>query len=342
MSKKKSTSLLDRFLFIINSLIAILLIFAYFLPYISPIKAPSLAVLSLFFPVIFLANVLFAIFWLIRLKRYFLLSTITLLCGFGYFSNIYKVSGKEIIQSSDLSLMSYNVRMFNHYGWSDKDSVAIKMYQFINSQKPDVLVIQELYDHNNIGFRYPYQYIKTRKNVSKFGLGIYSKYPIVHSGSFNLEDSANNIIYTDILKNNDTIRIYNIHLESLKLDPEEENFGEKNSDRLMQRMKQVFKKQGHQVERLLEHQNKWKGKSIICGDMNNTGFSWVYNQLSKDRQDAFKVAGKGTGSTFDYFYPLRIDYILPDESFAVNHYKTFDIPYSDHFPILARLQTDSE
>ena len=342
MSKKKSKSLIDRILLVLNSLTAILLLFSYFLPYISPIKAPSLAVLSLFVPVIFLVNLLFAVFWLIRLKRFFLLSTISILLGFGYVSNIYKFSGKEILQNEDLTLMSYNVRMFNHYGWTSKDSIDINIYDFINRQKPDILVIQEFYDNKDIRFHYPYQYIKTRTKISKFGLAIYSKYPIVNSGSFDLESSANNIIFSDILKGKDTLRIYNIHLESLKLNTQKENFGEEDSDRLMKRMKEVFTKQGHQVQKLLDHQKNWRGKSIVCGDMNNTGFSWVYSQLAENRQDAFKVAGNGTGSTFDYFYPLRIDFILPDESFVVNHFKTFDIHYSDHFPILARLEIASE
>jgi len=37
-------------------------------------------------------------------------------------------------------------------------------------------------------------------------------------------------------------------------------------------------------------------------------------------------------------YPLRIDFILVDNTFEVNNFKTFEVPYSDHFPILARLK----
>ena len=78
-------------------------------------------------------------------------------------------------------------------------------------------------------------------------------------------------------------------------------------------------------------------KKILCGDFNNTAFSWVYRELSKNKQDAFKEAGKGLGRTFNYWYPLRIDFILLDSSFNVNNFKTYNVPYSDHYPILARV-----
>ena len=64
----------------------------------------------------------------------------------------------------------------------------------------------------------------------------------------------------------------------------------------------------------------------------------MYRQLSENKQDAFKIAGKGLGKTFNYLYPLRIDFILVDLNFEVNNFKTFEVPYSDHFPILARIK----
>ena len=88
---------------------------------------------------------------------------------------------------------------------------------------------------------------------------------------------------------------------------------------------------------MLFRSKKWTGKKILCGDFNNTAFSWVYKELSKNKQDAFKVAGKGLGKTFNYWYPLRIDFILLDSSFDINNFKTFNVHYSDHYPILARI-----
>ncbi|MGB1283617.1 MAG: endonuclease/exonuclease/phosphatase family protein, partial [Polaribacter sp.] len=171
----------------------------------------------------------------------------------------------------------------------------------------------------------------------KFGLAIYSKYKIINSGSLDLENSSNNIIFVDIVKQKDTIRVYNLHLESLKINPNKENFGQENSEKLLKRLENSFKKQAHQTKKFLAHEQQWKGKKIVCGDFNNTSYSWVYNQISKNKKDAFVEAGKGFGKTFNYWFPMRIDFIFMDETLKVNQFKTFSVEYSDHFPIQARI-----
>jgi len=327
----------NKIIVFVNSILAILLLLSYLLPYISPETVPIFTIISLAVPVLLALNIFFIIYWIIKLKKYFTISLISIILGIGYISNIYKFSEKKIFLNDDLKVMSYNVRLFNHYNWSTDSTIVKKISSFISEKEPDVLSIQEYYDAESLQLKYPYQFIKTKSNFNKFGLAIFSKFKIINSGSLDLKESANNIIYTDILKDKDTIRVYNIHLESLKMNTSQENFGTKNSDKLLEQMEASFQKQAKQVELFLQHEKKWDGKKILCGDFNNTAFSWVYKELSNEKQDAFKEAGKGLGKTFNYWYPLRIDFILTDANFDINNFKTFDIPYSDHYPILARL-----
>ena len=233
--------------------------------------------------------------------------------------------------------MSYNVRMFNYYKWSEDTTLEKQIVDFITEKKPDILAIQEFYDSDSIKFNYPYQFIKMKSKTSKFGLAIYSKYKIIHSGSLDLKNSANNIIFADIVKQKDTIRVYNLHLESLKINPHKENFGQESSEKLLKRLENSFKKQVDQTEKFLTHEQRWKGKKIVCGDFNNTSYSWIYNQIAKNKKDAFIEAGKGFGKTFHYWFPMRIDFILTDETLDINQFKTFSVKYSDHFPIQARI-----
>jgi len=328
---------LNKIIVLVNSILAILLLLSYLLPYISPEKVPIFTIISLAVPVLLALNIFFIIYWIIKLKKYFTISLISIILGIGYISNIYKFSEKKIFLNDDLKVMSYNVRLFNHYNWSTDSTIVKKISSFIAEKEPDVLSIQEYYDAENLQLKYPYQFIKTKSNFNKFGLAIFSKFKIINSGSLDLKESANNIIYTDILKDKDTIRVYNIHLESLKMNTSQENFGIINSDKLREQMEASFQKQAKQVELFLQHEKKWDGKKILCGDFNNTAFSWVYRELSNEKQDAFKEAGKGLGKTFNYWYPLRIDFILTDANFDINNFKTFNVPYSDHYPILARL-----
>ena len=54
--------------------------------------------------------------------------------------------------------------------------------------------------------------------------------------------------------------------------------------------------------------------------------------------DAFKASGNGFGRTFNFkFFPLRIDFILVDDAFTVNSFKTYDVELSDHYPVKTTL-----
>ena len=85
------------------------------------------------------------------------------------------------------------------------------------------------------------------------------------------------------------------------------------------------------------HEKKWSGKKIVCGDFNNTSYSWVYSEIKKNKKDAYTESGKGFGKTFDYWFPMRIDFILTDEDAIINKFTTFSDKHSDHFPIQAKI-----
>jgi endonuclease/exonuclease/phosphatase family metal-dependent hydrolase len=265
------------------------------------------------------------------------LSIFVLAIGYQYLTKLYTIKDKEVILTDDVKIMSYNVRMFNLYKWIKEKNVDEKIYDFINSKEPDILCIQEFHPSLKKGLKYPYEYIKISNKNNHFGHAIFSKFKIINSGSLNFSNTGNNAIFADIVRNNDTVRVYNIHLESLNLNPKEDYFTQENSEKFKTRVQKAFKLQANQVSLILLHQEKISYKSIICGDFNNTAFSYIYHQLRKGKNDAFEVAGKGFGRTFDYKLPVRIDYILTDERIKVNNFKTYDVKFSDHFPIMARL-----
>lgn len=332
----KKLSLLDKILYIINSVAAVLLLLSYLLPYVSPKSIPIFAVLSLFVPFLLIFNIAFFIYWLIKLKKQFLTSLLVLIVGWFAVTPFYKLTEENSETNNELKIMSYNVRMFNHWKWNDEKEIDTKIKSLIQSNTPDVVAIQEYMSLPKYAINYPYKYIKKRYKKGGYGMAIYSKFPIINKGFLELgKSSSNGIIFTDILREKDTIRVYNLHLQSLNIKPEKENFGEEDSQKLIQSLKYRFKLQAQQVDVFLAHEKQWKGKKIVCGDFNNTAYSWVYNQISKNKKDAFLEAGKGFGKTFNYWFPMRIDYILTDENAIVNQFKNFSEKYSDHYAIAA-------
>jgi vancomycin resistance protein VanJ len=333
----KNLSFLDKILYVVNALIATLLLLSFLLPYISPNTISEFAILSLFVPFLLILNIIFAIYWLVKLKKQFLLSFVILVIGWLFITPFYKISSKNSSLNSDLKLMSFNVKTFDFFRNTKNTTTSQNGFDFIADKDLDVLAIQEYYQSEKTNLSFPYKYVKLRSKNGSFGMAIYSKYKIVNSGSLDLKSKGNNIIFADILKDKDTIRIYNVHFESLRIKPNEENFGEENSEKLIKRISQSFKKQAEQTALFISHEKQWKGKKVVCGDFNNTAYSWIYHTISKNKKDAFIEAGNGFGKTYRYWFPLRIDFILTDENAKVNQFSTFSKKYSDHFPIQARI-----
>ncbi|MCB0376606.1 MAG: endonuclease/exonuclease/phosphatase family protein, partial [Sinomicrobium sp.] len=302
----------DRVVFFFNALCAALLLFSYTLPHAFPERFPMLSVLGLTLPVFMILNLAFLIYWLARLRRQGLLSLLVLLIGYSHIASFYKFSGNDTIEKvpGSVSVMTYNVRLFNAYRWIDDDSVAENIVALINNASPDILCIQEFHLDKAPAFsRYPYQYIASKNPGQKNGQAVFSRFPIVNKGSLEFPHTGNNAIYVDVVKGKDTVRVYNLHLESLRIHPEREELTREGPERLYKRLSTAFSAQQQQVAIVAAHKEKCRYKKIICGDFNNTPYSNVYRRLKKDMNDTFKEAGRGFGRTFNFsYFPIRIDF----------------------------------
>ena len=141
-------------------------------------------------------------------------------------------------------------------------------------------------------------------------------------------------IYVDILIKKDTLRIYNLHLQSLVVRPG--SFKREQPQRLFKRLSITVQKQQEQAKLVIEHSRSVNYKKIICGDFNNTQFSSVYKTIKGEMNDTFLEKGSGFGSTYNFkFLPYRIDFILADPEINIKSHKNFDVRLSDHTPVMA-------
>ncbi len=305
---------------------------------------PLFSFLSLVVPLLFLVNLLFFLYWLVKKKRKLIWSFLALLLGYIMFGSFYEFGrSNEEKKDSDIEIMTYNTWGFNINGWIKEPNIGNRIIEFINNNDPDIICIQE---HHRERYKqlqqYPYR-TETPRSVPRTTQAIFSKYPIVGNGSLDLPGTTNNIIYADIVQKNDTIRIYNFHLQSFKIVPSSQTFSEEESEKNYKRLVRTFAKQEEQVKIFEEHRSKSPYKTIVCGDMNNTQFSNVYRVLKDDLQDSFLEKGKGFGRTYDLLgFPIRIDYIFADSDFEVISHKNFDEKLSDHYPVMATLRIKSD
>jgi endonuclease/exonuclease/phosphatase family metal-dependent hydrolase len=335
----------------LNIILIVVTFVAYLLPFLAPKIFPILSVLTLFMPLFFILNGMFFLYWGIHFKKRMVLSGLVLLIGITFINKFYKFSAKEYPpDDKNFTVMSYNVRLFNLFKWLDKADVPGEILEFINDKNPDILCIQEFSSSAVIDLKvYRYKYILMEGNKIKTGQAIFSKFPIINQGNIVFPDSNNNVIYADVKKGKDIIRVYNMHLQSIKITPDVNEISENidvidkdKSQILLIRISKAFKQQQLQAEIFKEHEKKCDYPIIICGDMNNSAFSYVYRSIKGTLQDSFEEAGKGFGATYKFkYYPTRIDYIFADEKMTVKRFESFpEFENSDHYPIMAKLSLE--
>ena len=334
-----------KFSFIENCLLALngcLLVFQLMLMGSIP-SFFNFSIINLFIPVVVLFNLIFFCYWVMKMKWPFLLFMGAFLIGYSEWNLLYKFPNNTVRKSSStFSVMSYNVRLFNKYRWIDSSSIPASIEDLIRVKNPDVLCLQE-YSRSEAPRldAYDYKYIQPSREMGKSPLAIYSKFPILDQGYIDFEASTNSGAFIDISFRNKRLRVYNLHLESFRINAEDSLFSNPNSEALQLKFDEVFRKQLTQIDQFNTVEAVNDFPSIVCTDLNNTQFSKAYKALSVDRNDAFTLAGKGLGETF-YFasFPLRIDFIFTHKDFKVNAFEVAKENFSDRYPIIAHLGWD--
>ncbi len=337
----KHLSWFNKMMFFFNTVLTVITFIAYVLPFLAPKLFPFLSVFTLVLPLLLVLNFLFFMYWLLQAKKQMLLSGLVLLLGITFVSKFYRFSSdKQPEDNTDFTVMSYNVRMFNIYEWIKDDTlVPQKIAYFVKEKDPDIVCLQE-YASGGDGLFKQFKNSYIFKEEGKTAQAVFSKYPIINKGAIDFPKSANNVIFADIKKGNDTLRVYSMHLQSIKISPDiHEKIDEEKSKVIFRRISDAFKEQQLQAEMIQKHKSECHYPMIICGDLNNSAFSYVYRSVRGEMNDSFEEAGNSFGKSYNYrYYPARIDYIFADDTLDIKEFKTYNrFINSDHFPIMSRL-----
>ena len=298
-------------------------------------------------------NLLFSIFWICMKSKWCLLSTAVILLRFNYIHRYIQIGGTDNVENlseNDIKVLSFNVNIFK---WSD--SASLGTLNIIRNEAPDIICFQEFFTNlsypiidtmNALGYKHFHHYMNNSKGV--FGCTTFSKYRIINQGI--VADTRN--IFTDIVRANDTIRVYNVHLDSYHLDESDEAEIDKmshgkvestTSRRTMRKFKNTLLKHETEVALLEKDIEQCPYPSLLCGDFNDPPASYAYNRLISHYNDAFCKEGNGFGTTYNGNFPaFRIDYILFDKHFKTLSYKRMKSDISDHYPLIATFNFDRQ
>jgi endonuclease/exonuclease/phosphatase family metal-dependent hydrolase len=313
-------------------------------------------------------NLGFVLLWMVLRNRFFLISLIALLAGFNMLAKYFQYNSSRSRNPENVqtyTVMSYNTMSFRTFYYEYSQEYLDSLTGFLAEVKPDIICFQEYYNDLEMEediakqlqrkLNLPEKHINsrlTRLNRYQFGLAILSKFPIIHSGRIlnaNYEkelSTTNYAIFSDMIIDGDTFRIYNIHLESLRISAEDDIFESiedgsaenitKETRKLFSKLRKAFVFRANQLKPIREHMNNSPYPIILCGDFNDSPTSWAYAQISRGLQDAFVKAGRGTGITYSGKYPsFRIDYIMMDKMLKIHWFETPKVKFSDHYPVYA-------
>ncbi len=327
-------------------LISLLFSFVLFLSYLSPYIDPQtflwpIAFLGLFYPIILLVNCLFLIYWLIRFKRQFWSILFIILIGYSHLQTLVNIQQAETAKSAKFSVMSFNVRLFNVYDWINEKDTDKKIFDYINKSNLSIVCLQEFYSPNALPpIDYKYSHIGLQNKRTQWRMATYSNYPIINKQTVSIQgESKNNVcIYSDIILEQDTIRVYNVHLASNIFQKGDYQFLEtptiEGAENIFQRLKNSFQRRSEQVKSIKKHISTSPYPILLCGDFNDTPNSYAYKQLTENLEDAFVKAGTGLGRTYNGKFPsLRIDFILASPELMVSEFIIEKVNLSDHYPI---------
>lgn len=350
-------------------LVALGLIASYICVYINPSKFWFSAPVGLIYPPLVLVSVLLMFFW-IRYKKWKVVLSLFIIIVAGY-NSISKTLqfnvSNELEQPGDLLFMTYNVKLFDFYNFDNNIESRNSILQTLNEQNPDILCMQEFYYDSSNKFstldtilsslKYPYHhtaYFTVKFKYYHYGIVTFSRYPIVRKETIRFPDSDNLSIVTDILFNSDTIRVFNNHLQSIRLNYEHYstintvkdslrfNWSEIKSIGSM--IKKGYAKRGYQADSIGGLIADSPYKTIVCGDFNEVPVSYTYKKICTDNDlnDAFVESGFGMGGTYAGNLPnFRIDYVLHSKSIQATDYKVLKLRVSDHYPVTCKLSTSN-
>lgn len=343
---------------------ALLMLCTYLSVRIDPNAFWPLALLGMLYPYLLALHAALIAWWLVFKPKRALVPMVVLLIGWGHIWENVQLFGRSSPrehQGQAIKMLSWNVRLFDFYNWSHNKETRNMILDVMARESADIMCLQEyittdapiiFLDKDTLVTSFNYKYLHdaythhSRKGVH-FGIATFSRWPIVDTGTISFPDNLNNLcIWSDIAVFEDTLRVYNAHLASIRFGDEDYRFmQELNTDtdgetikrggrRIIARLRDAFLRRADEVKRIKAHMAESPHPVVYAGDLNDTPMSYSYRTLRHGLTDAFVSSGRGVGNTYIGLFPsFRIDHILHGPELVSWAFRTHPEKLSDHHAI---------
>jgi endonuclease/exonuclease/phosphatase family metal-dependent hydrolase len=361
--------LTKKIVIISNIILAVLFLLGCYGGLFNPVYWWPLGFLTLASFYLLTVLLLLIVFWFFVKPRWSLISFIAIVLAYQPLTHIIPPRLSVLFstekKAGTLRIMSWNVEHFDILEHKTHPKTKQEMLDLVNHYQPDVACFQEMVGSDSFPkainyipdmieriqtphYNFSYNPKLDFDGKHHFGLITFSKYPIINKQTISFYPYDYNSIfqYSDIVKDADTFRVFNIHLQSLKFTATNLEFIDnpeitttedvKKSRNLLYKLKVGFLKRKTQSDRIREEMEKSPYPLIVCGDFNDVPNSYAYTTIGKGLQNTFAEKGRGIGRTFTGISPtLRIDNIFVAKNFEVVQFLRLRQKLSDHFPVFA-------
>ncbi|WKN42328.1 endonuclease/exonuclease/phosphatase family protein [Tunicatimonas pelagia] len=356
---------------LITILLGVITLFVYYSANVPPTSPMYVAVLPFFLPLLLLLLLILVIYWLVKKSFFLVVPLAILLIGTKFIRSTFAInqSSSEDFTTS-FNILSYNVSFFKkpnlHYFEGDQfsdeipaEASAIK--NWITTQAADIMCFQEYYNDDNsstyntiaslVGdekYNYYFSSDKLGINKAQYGVVTFSRFPIVEQGDIFISDNRyNRAIFTDLAIYTDTVRVINVHLQSMELRGNNPmyansvNSAKSNALQIYYKLRSGFIHHSQQTEEIMNYIETSPYPVIVCGDFNESPYGYIYQSFNEKMSNAFEEAGNGFGFSYNgNTLPfLRIDHQFFQDEIEILDFTTYeDVKYSEHHPIQATYQ----
>lgn len=359
--------------FVSTLLLSGAIVISYFLSYISPDIIGKLTLVCFAFPFLWIVGVLWCVAcWVMRFWKTSFVILAACILTWGGISTVINIDFVSSHRNDGLKIMTYNMR--GMLGRTNNGTKVADLVEYIKKESPDIVCLQEmvmdgnplLRDYgNSLKKAFKDYYILTDadvygKQIGNIGQVMLSRYPLkkVDADEVNKTNYMQKIcIAAEVTIDDKKIVVYNCHLESIRLSPDERNSvksvavdakdlkvsetTKSNIKKTLSKTATAFLSRAKQTEQLKRYVDNSKYPVVVCGDFNDTSISYTYQTLCSELTDAFVVSGHGWGYTYNGELPLlRIDHILYSAGLSSDNYNICDAELSDHYPVMCDIFFD--